>query len=35
MTDTNVLELSQPGTFADPLTQVLRSSARTLLAQAV
>ena len=35
MTDTNVLQLSQPGTFADPLTEVLRTGARALLAQAV
>ena len=35
MTDTNVLQLSQPGTFADPLTEVLRHGARALLAQAV
>ena len=35
MTDTNVLQLSQPGTFADPLTEVLRNGARALLAQAV
>ena len=35
MTETNVLQLSQPGTFADPLTEVLRSGARALLAQAV
>ena len=35
MTDTNVLELSQPGTFADPLTEVVRTGARALLAQAV
>jgi len=33
--DTNVFELSQPGTFADPLTEVLRNGARALLAQAV
>src|SRR5262249_40015791 len=32
---TNVFQLSQPGTFADPLTEVLRSGARALLAQAV
>jgi hypothetical protein len=30
-----VFQLSQPGTFADPLTEVLRKGARTLLAQAV
>jgi hypothetical protein len=35
VTDTNVFQLSQPGTFADPLTEVLRNGARTLLAQAV
>jgi putative transposase len=31
MTDTNVLQLSQPGTFADPLTEVLRNGAQALL----
>ena len=35
MTDSNVFELSQPGTLSDPLTEVLRSGARALLAQAV
>ena len=35
MTDTNVFQISQPGTFADPLTEVLRNGARALLAQAV
>ena len=35
MTDTNVFQLSQPGAFADPLTEVLRNGARALLAQAV
>ncbi len=35
MTDTNVFQLSQPGTFADPLTEILRDGARALLAQAV
>ncbi len=35
MNDTNVFQLSQPGSFADPLTEVLRSGARALLAQAV
>ena len=35
MTKTNVFPLSQPGTFADPLTEVLRSGARALLTQAV
>jgi len=35
VTDTNVFELPQPGSFADPLTEVLRNGARALLAQAV
>jgi putative transposase len=35
VTDTNVFQLSQPGPFADPLTEVLRNGARALLAQAV
>ena len=35
MTDTNVFQLSQPGTFTDPLTEVLRNGARALLVQAV
>ena len=35
VTDTNVFQLSQPGTFADPLTEVLRNGAQALLAQAV
>ena len=35
MTDTNVFQLAQPGTFADPLTEVLRNGARALLVQAV
>jgi len=35
MTDTNVLQFSQPGSFTDPLTEVLRNGARALLAQAV
>ena len=35
MTDTNVLKLVQPGTFSDLLTDVLRSGAHALLAQAV
>jgi putative transposase len=35
VTDTNVFQLSQPGTFADPLTEVLRNGARALLAHAV
>jgi putative transposase len=33
--ETNVFELTQPGTFSDPLTEVLRNGARTLLEQAV
>jgi putative transposase len=35
VTNPNVLQLSQPGAFSDPLTEVLRSGARALLAQAV
>jgi transposase-like protein len=35
VTEANVFQLSQPGRFADPLTEVLRQGARTLLAQAV
>ena len=35
MSETNVFQLAQPGTFADSLTDVLREGARTLLAQAV
>ena len=35
MTETNVFELTQPGTFSDPLTEVLRNGARTLLGQAI
>ena len=35
MTDSNVFQLSQPGTLSDPLTEVLRNGARALLAQAV
>jgi putative transposase len=33
--DTNVFSFVQPGTFSDPLTEVLRNGARALLAQAV
>jgi hypothetical protein len=29
VTDTNVFQLSQPGTFTDPLTEVLRTGADT------
>jgi hypothetical protein len=35
VTETNVFQVSQPGTFADPLTDVLRNGARALLAHAV
>ncbi len=35
MSDNDVLKLSQPSTFSDPLTEVLRSGARSLLARAV
>ena len=35
MTESNVFELSQPGTFSDSVTEVLRSGARSLLAHAV
>ena len=31
MTDTNVIKLAQPGTFTDPLTEILRDGARALL----
>jgi hypothetical protein len=33
VTETNVFQLSQPGSFADPLTEVLRNGAQALLAQ--
>jgi len=33
--ETNVFQLSQPGSFIDPLTEVLRDGARALLAQAI
>jgi putative transposase len=35
VTETNVFQLTQPGTFSDPLTEVLRNGARALLGQAV
>ena len=35
MSNSNVVELVQPGTFSDPLTEILRRGARCLLAQAV
>jgi hypothetical protein len=33
--DANVVKLLQPGSFADPLTEVLRNGARALLAKAI
>jgi transposase-like protein len=35
VSEANVVRLLQPGSFADPLTEVLRNGARALLAQAV
>ena len=35
MSDDNVVQLIQPGSFSDPLTEVLRNGARSLLAKAV
>ena len=35
MPNDNVIQLIQPGTFDDQLTEVLRNGARALLAQAV
>jgi putative transposase len=35
MSDDNVVPLIQPGSFSDPLTEVLRNGARSLLAKAV
>ncbi len=35
MANSNVFQLSQPGIFSDPLTEVLRNGARALLSQAV
>ncbi len=35
MSETNVFQLCQPGSFIDPLTEVLRDGARTLPAQGV
>ena len=34
MTQDNVIKLAQPGTFSDPLTEILRNGARALLAHA-
>jgi transposase-like protein len=35
VTETNVFQLGEPGSFSDPLTEILRNGARALLAQAV
>jgi transposase-like protein len=35
VTQDNVIKLAQPGTFVDPLTEILRNGARALLAHAV
>ena len=35
MSDATVVKLLQPGSFTDPLTEVLRNGARALLAQAI
>jgi putative transposase len=35
VSDSNVIELAQPGAFTDSLTEILRSGARVLLTQAV
>jgi transposase-like protein len=35
VTQDNVIKLAQPGTFSDPLTEILRNGARALLAHAV
>ena len=35
MSDDNIAQLIQPGSFSDPLTEVLRNGARSLLAKAV
>jgi transposase-like protein len=35
VTDNSILKFAQPGTFTDPLTEILRNGARALLAQAV
>ena len=35
MSDDNVVQLIQPGSLSDPLTEALRNGARSLLAQAV
>ena len=35
MSDSNVIQLAQPGAFTDSLTEILRGGARALLTQAV
>ena len=35
MTKDNIVKFGEPGAFEDPLTEVLRSGARKLLAQAI
>jgi hypothetical protein len=35
VSESNVVKLLQPGSFADPLTEVLRNGARALLSQAI
>ena len=35
MSDDNIVQLIQPGSFSDPLTAALRNGARRLLAKAV
>jgi putative transposase len=35
VTQDNIVKFAEPGTFEDPLTEVLRSGARKLLAQAI
>ena len=35
MTQDNIVKFAEPGTFEDPLTEVLRSGARKLLALAI
>ena len=35
MSKYNIIKLIQPGTVEDPLTEILRTGARALLAQAV
>ena len=34
MSDSNVIQLAQPGAFTDSLTEILRGGARALLTQA-